>query len=121
MTASIIITRLATSLHPPLVHFPIAFLLIAPFLPRSAARIVLTLGVVGAVLATASGWFMDTPKPSLSLEYAWHKWLGVALTVLALLAWWKLDLSHWQARFALAALAVLVGITGHLGGRMVWE
>jgi hypothetical protein len=61
----------------------------------------------------------------MSLE--WHRWLGMAGAVGAIgaaLLSWRLDASSRRAAFGyrvtLFVTALLVVITGHLGGTLVW-
>jgi len=123
-------------LHPSIVHFPIALLLAAAFAEvlilcgahglQPAVRFCVVLGFLGAVAAASLGWLagefaMQTKEPQLT----WHRWLGVGTAVLALLVLLASEArarqegpSPWTARtrWLLLLTAVVVSVTGHLGG-----
>jgi uncharacterized membrane protein len=128
-------------LHPMLVHFPIALLLLALLLecwgvrkrgptPSAAALPCLVFGGLGAFAAGLTGWLLhehDPPGRGVADLLEWHEWLGVAIALIApvaaILAWsgrkGGRPRSVETARFMLCLLAVLIPINGHLGGKMV--
>ena len=126
-------------LHPVLVHFPIA-LIVAAFgceLVSMATRVPewhvaavanLRIGAAFAVGSAIAGWiFARSPMVDLSPSLEWHRWVGACATVAAIGAVLSVDSSAdssspsiWTYRGALGTAAVLVGITGHLGGVLVW-
>jgi len=126
-------------LHPVLVHFPIA-LIVAAFgceLVSMATRLRechvaavanLRIGAVFAVGSAIAGWiFAWSPMVDMSPSLEWHRWVGACATVAAvcavLLAHSSTDSSSrsiWAYRGALGTAAALVGVTGHLGGVLVW-
>jgi len=134
--------KLIGEFHPIAVHFPIALLLTASFLEvvsiwfkdhaglRFAIIVNLTLGTLGAVVAATLGWIdaahigMETDlKPVL----LWHRWLGTAVAIGALITmalWYrtrsKAGSGLWLYRIVLWMLAVMLGITGHLGALLVY-
>jgi len=129
------------ALHPALAHFPIALLIAA--LPAEllarirksegmavAGRYCVLLGAVSAVLTTLVGFAWagfgspDDPWDTL----AQHRLTGLGT---ALLAVWLLVLCYVGTKpdakgartaylVSLVLTAVLVGLTGFLGGAMVW-
>ena len=129
-------------IHPLVLHFPIALLLLAATVELARlkwdrpdlARLVpflLALGAVGAFAASASGWVFATeyhPAPSERWMLDWHRRLGLATTVVALVAAWfamtLADATSPQARcfrrIAVVTAAALVSITAHFGALMVW-
>ena len=125
--------------HPLLVHFPIALVLAAAAAelvvvatPRQTWRTVavanIRAGAAVGVLAAITGWlFASSPvvDPGTSLE--WHRWLGMAGAAGAIGAAVlssRLHVSSRRSAFAyrvtLFVSALLVAITGHLGGTLVW-
>ena len=126
-------------LHPLLVHFPIA-LILAAFgceLVSVAIRLRewhvaavanLRIGAAFAVGSVIAGWiFARSPMVDLSPALEWHRWVGACATLAAVGAVLSADSSAnnsprsiWMYRSALGAAAVLVGVTGHLGGVLVW-
>jgi uncharacterized membrane protein len=125
--------------HPVLVHFPIA-LIVAAFgcelvsmATRSrewhvAAVANLRVGTVFGVGATIAGWiFARSPMIEASPSLEWHRWVGACATLAAVGAVVsahssanRSSRSIWVYRATLASAAALVGVTGHLGGVLVW-
>ncbi len=123
--------------HPLVVHFPIAFLLLtvlAEFLvatrgPRwePAVKLLLTCGVLGAIVAVTTGtWYADgTMFHHEKMEVTRHEAMGWLTLVLACGTWALLmhadrPRRRTLMRVALLATAACVGLTGHLGGTMVY-
>jgi uncharacterized membrane protein len=126
-------------LHPVLVHFPIA-LIVAAFGCELvsvamhlrewhvAAVANLRIGAVFAVASAIAGWiFAWSPMVDMSPSLEWHRWVGACATLAAVGAVLSAHLSAdrsshstWLYRGALGTAAVLVGVTGHLGGVLVW-
>jgi uncharacterized membrane protein len=126
-------------LHPLLVHFPIGLVLIAAM----AEVIAMTTGLsewravalgnlrVGAVFATAAalaGWRLaSSPGIEATSSLEWHRWLGgiaaVAVVGAALATAGvrgRSPAAMWVYRITLFWAAVLVAVTAHLGGVLVW-
>jgi uncharacterized membrane protein len=130
---------LAGRLHPLLVHFPIALVLVAAVAELVAMltsfqewRVVAVANVraaaVFAMAAGLAGWLLassSSVEPSDVLE--WHRWIGTAATV-AVVAAALATSGHrnylpgvpWLFRIALFWAAALVAVTSHLGGTLVW-
>jgi uncharacterized membrane protein len=125
--------------HPLLVHFPIALVLTAAAAelvviatPRQAWRTVavanIRAGAAMGIVTAISGWlFASSPLVDVSTSLEWHRWLGMAGAAGAIgaaLLSWRLHASsrRWAFvyRFTLFVTALLVAITGHLGGTLVW-
>ena len=131
------ILRFAGRLHPLVVHFPIALLLVAALLqlprgkrpPSDTVRVLTNLGALSAVVAAGAGWLYAEGDPlgsSVADQLFWHRWTGVAAAVLAVVTAW---LGRRAARseepsgaFLCASLltAGLVGGGAHLGGELVY-
>ena len=124
--------------HPLLVHFPIALVMAAAAAelvviatPLKAWRTVavanIRAGAAMAVVTAITGWlFASSPLVDATTSLEWHRWLGMAgaarATGAALLSS-RLHASSRSAfmyRFTLFLTALLVAITGHLGGTLVW-
>jgi uncharacterized membrane protein len=135
--------ELLGAFHPLVVHFPIALLLTAAFLElfivwkpessglRFAITVNLILGTLGALAAAPLGWIDATLmhfEPDLRPILAWHRWLGTSVAVGAVLTslarYWAINSGSlrvlWTYRVLLWLFALLVGITGHLGGLLVY-
>ena len=131
------------SLHPLVVHFPIALLLsallvdgLALALKRPALHRValwnLCLGTIGAAVAVLTGLQAEEiAKHSCEIEQVMerHERLGIATLVLGLiisaLRLWRRDQLSPGLRAAtlilMAAMAATLAVGAHLGGRMVYE
>ena len=126
-------------LHPVLVHFPIALIVTAfacelvSMATRSAewhmaAVSNLRIGTACAVGSAIAGWiFACSPMVEMSPSLEWHRWVGASATVAAVAAVVSAyrsgdrpSRSMWIYRVALGTAAALVGVTGHLGGVLVW-
>jgi uncharacterized membrane protein len=126
-------------LHPLLIHFPIA-LVIAAAIAEAAAAIAgndrwraiavanIRAGAMFAVVAAIAGWRLASdPGVEMSSVLEWHRWLGTVGAGMALVAALatagtnrRSSLSVWLYRTALFAAGLLVTVTSHLGGVMVW-
>lgn len=129
-------------LHPLVLHFPIALLLLAaalevvrlkwdrPGLCRTIT-LLMALGAAGALVATATGWVFAVeshPRPSLRWMLQWHRWLGVVTTVLACVAAWLTSRlaeaptsgARWLRRATIWLTGLVLIVAAHLGALMVW-
>lgn len=118
-------------LHVVFVHFPIALLLVAALVEawriarRSpgaspTATVCLALGAASAILASLMGWYHKQVFPPSGTLTA-HQWLGIttaaiAIIPLMLVAFQRRPKALTAYRVAVMLCAILVGITGHLGG-----
>jgi mono/diheme cytochrome c family protein len=125
--------------HPLMLHFPIGLLMWAAVVElvevikrrsiSSAGPVSLPLvipGAAAAVLASLSGWWLANPEdPDSAL--AWHRWLGVSTTVLALLTAGvgvavvrgRIAKSN-TYRAALFLCVPVLAVGGHIGGELKW-
>jgi uncharacterized membrane protein len=125
--------------HPLLVHFPIALVLAAAAaesvviaMPHTAWRSVavanIRAGAAMGVVTMISGWlFASSPLVTATASLEWHRWLGIAgaagaigTALLSSRLHGSSGHSAFAYRFMLFATALLVAITGHLGGTLVW-
>ena len=125
-------------LHPLLVHFPIALILIAAIaelvavttrLPewRTVAVANVRAGAAFAVASAGAGWLLASSRiveASAALER--HRWLGLMAAlaaVAAALTTGNIDWSPrrlWLYRIALFSAAAFVAVAGHFGAVLVW-
>jgi uncharacterized membrane protein len=126
-------------LHPLLIHFPIA-LVIAAALAEAAALVTadadwrtvavgnVRVGAVFALVATIAGWRLAlAPEMEVSPLLEWHRWLGTVAAGAAIAAALATAAVHRRSalgmgiyRVALFAAGMLVALTGHVGGLLVW-
>ena len=146
------LARFMGRLHPMVVHFPIALLLLAALLEARAALrrgglarsgrspvvpTALVLGTISAIIAVWFGWWNAAFEGQRDDAVFWHRWLGVATAVLAMIATAAWFVDHRRAhaaesqsaasgrarliqRLALFATAVVLTIAGHLGGALTY-
>ena len=126
-------------LHPLLIHFPIA-LVIAATLAEAAAIVTadanwrtvaignVRAGSVFALVATIAGWRLAVAlEMEVSPLLEWHRWLGTLAAGAAVAAALATAAVHRRSalatgmyRIALFAAGILVAVTGHVGGLLVW-
>jgi uncharacterized membrane protein len=126
-------------LHPLLIHFPIALVIVAV---TAEAMAVLTghgrwhalavgniqAAAAFAIVAVVAGWRLALVTDlGASALLEWHRWLGTvggAMTVTAALATARAEGRSagglWMYRAALFGAAAAVAAAGHLGGLLVW-
>lgn len=126
-------------LHPLIVHFPIALLILAGIAEalarpgdarwRPRARFLLALGAPWAAVTAWLGWLaaQESHYPTLTQVLWRHRWLGVSTAALALVALMlaprqrTVDLRRDRLyRWLLFAVVVLVALAGHHGGILVF-
>jgi uncharacterized membrane protein len=125
-------------LHPLLVHFPIALILIAAIAElvcvttrfpqwHTVAVANIRAGSAFAVASAGAGWLLASSRiveASDALE--WHRWLGLMAAlaaVAAALATGEIDRPPrrlWLYRIALFSAAASVAVAGHFGAVLVW-
>jgi uncharacterized membrane protein len=125
-------------LHPLLVHFPIALILIAAIAElvcvttrfpqwHTVAVANIRAGSAFAVASAGAGWLLASSRiveASDALE--WHRWLGLMAAlaaVAAALATGEIDRPPkrlWLYRIALFSAAAFVAVAGHFGAVLVW-
>lgn len=129
---------LLENMHFILTHFPIV-LLIVGFLFDLLARILkkkewhsagwacLALGTLGAIASVMTGPALNGQSPDLPAHELFGRLTAILAIVLfvvrlAMLRWKKREIgSHPAFLIGALAAAILVGYTGHLGGKMVHE
>jgi uncharacterized membrane protein len=126
-------------LHPLLVHFPIALVLMAAAAEfvavagsypawRPVAVANLRAGGAIAVMTAIAGWWLASlPIVDHTPALEWHRWVGISAAVAtasaALLSSGyevQSPRSRFAYRVALFGAALLVAIAGDLGGTLVW-
>jgi uncharacterized membrane protein len=117
-------------LHPLLVHLPIGMLFALAvlealaLLPRfkhaaASAGFILVLAVPLAVVTAICGWLLSLGGGYGETLLAWHKWLGVATALAAVVAGICFQRRRFAAyRAVLFFAAGLLMATGHLGGSL---
>lgn len=121
--------------HPLLVHLPIGFLLFAFLLEfaaffkrfeqlKHAVSFALLLGALSAVAAGATGYMLSTAGGYGEDTLSYHKWLGILVTVLAILAFllrvkfFTIPLLKRTYFVILFMMAGALMATGHYGGNL---
>jgi uncharacterized membrane protein len=121
-------------LHPVLVHLPIAALLLAALAEflvllrgdrwKPATTILVLTGTLGTIGAIVSGVNLEgSQAPDLLERHELLGWLTLVGGLTAsgmLLAMRWVPLRRWPLFAVLVLTALLVSLTGHIGGAMVW-
>jgi uncharacterized membrane protein len=126
-------------LHPVLIHFPIALVIVAVAAETAATATVdhrwrtvaianVRAGAAFALVAAIAGWSLaQAPGTETTRLLEWHRWLGTfasGLSVAAAVAASRSDgpavADRWLFRIVLVLAGALVAVTGHLGGVLVW-
>lgn len=136
------IPELLGRLHPALLHFPVALLVLASaleglrgfrdsdFLGRAVASL-FGLGALAALLAVGSGWLLAAHEHIRSDQKAvleLHRWLAVGTAVWAIGAWacaraWREATTPgriWTRRAVAALTCGLITASAHAGAVLVW-
>lgn len=129
--------------HMLVIHFPIALLLVGAFMEtisivkkggrgtETVVRVTVGFGAVAAVVAVLLGLANAIGadyRGTLSWVFWWHRALGITTATVALVAWIAVErrarratpASIASARVLLFLAALLVGVTGHFGGSLVY-
>ena len=119
--------RLLGRLHPLLVHFPIALLLLVPLLEilgrrsaalRETAGTVLTLSLVGAVLSVFAGLALMRADGHEGIMLENHLWGGATVAVATALAWLMRARSRSLYVLSLVASLSALAWAAHQGGSL---
>ena len=120
-------------LHPLIVHLPIGILLFAFLLElvkrwkrrdelAFAVRLALIAGAASSVLAVVTGLLLADEGGYPEGAVNWHRWSGIALAVVSLLAVFLYNSPRQRFRKlvmpAQLLIVVLLMLTGHFGGNM---
>ncbi len=124
-------------LHPMLVHFPVALILVAGFMElaklrsfqsnlRTGTNWLIYIGAVSAVLAAGLGLFLANTGTYSGETFEWHQWSGIstavfgAITALVLLQIMKHDkkglIPIYRTSLLLTVLSIFMA--GHFGGSL---
>jgi uncharacterized membrane protein len=123
------ITEFIGHFHPVLVHLPIGILMISIvfyFLSQKekyksiypAIGVSLFLGMISAVVSCISGFLLSqTGDYDNQLAFN-HQWLGIGTALLSILAYYFYKKEKLFLKWIMLLLALLIIITGHLGGSL---
>jgi len=128
--------RVFAKLHPLIIHFPIALLMVAAlteflgiFRPSLdlVSRWSVWIATLAAIPSAVTGWLLVPIAGWGANAMFLHRWLGVSTAVGCVVALVVLELAigrrktalRWTARLIIWGLAILVSLTGHTGGELV--
>ena len=136
--------RFVGRLHPVVVHFPIALVMLAAAVElvravrrqrglSAATPLLVNVAAASGVIAAITGWLIAANERGGddSSELFGHRWLGTVASVLLVGLAWRVSVAAARrpdpataglgaVRFQTVALAGLVGFASHLGGEMVY-
>ncbi|MDX2249878.1 MAG: DUF1549 domain-containing protein [Bacteroidia bacterium] len=122
-------------LHPMVVHFPIALLIVALLMEmmtlrgknenfRGAITLLLRLGAVSAIVSVALGLILHEQESYGGELIEYHEWSGIATMLFSLLAVWLNYRSNKRStgvnlyRIVLGLSVICLTIAGHLGASL---
>jgi len=124
-------------LHPMMVHFPIALILVAAVMElftlnnfrhsfRSGIRVLVILGAISAIASAGMGWLLAENEEISGSMLDFHRIIGLSsagLSVLLLVLLHKSELNPGPSlvktfRFFLFLTGVGIGVAGHLGAAL---
>lgn len=120
-------------MHPLVLHFPLVVLILyslwvmivrkpdSPAWNEGLADSLLVIGTVTAAVAAFSGFVLSHEEGYESDTLLWHKWLGIAISIAAVV-WYgaRKSLLPWTigAKVVAGAFLILLFVGGHLGGNL---
>lgn len=123
------ITEFIGHFHPLIVHLPIGILLIALLLQwlsgkekyqsfQGAVPFLLLCGMISAIGACISGYFLSVSDDYNDTIVGWHKWMGFSVAGVSVILYAKEKKIRFAAglKYLSLMLFVLIMVTGHLGG-----
>ena len=129
MITLLTITEFIGRFHPVLVHLPIGILLLAVVfhfisykkkfeLLQPAVKISLMLGTIAAIASCISGWMLSSGGEYEEGLVSKHQWFGIAVAVASVFAYFLLVKNSTFVKWMMPLIALLIIITGHLGGSL---
>lgn len=125
----ITITEFIGHFHPLLVHLPIGILLIAVLFQMLsgnerfhsmsvAAGIALFWGMLSAVASCITGFLLSKTDDYDETLISRHQWFGISVALISVIAYFLNRKSNNKIKWIMILLALLIIITGHLGGSL---
>ncbi|REG82720.1 DUF1549 domain-containing protein [Algoriphagus antarcticus] len=124
-------------LHPLIVHFPIALIVVAALMElftfrefnskiRPGIMILASIGAISAILAAPMGWLLATNEGTSGDLLDLHKWIGIGTAILSLITLFFLSKIRRRPtssqikpfRATLFLTAICVSVAGHFGGSL---
>lgn len=116
--------------HPLLVHLPIGFLLLGITfhwlsrtnkfsVPEIVLKTIWLFGTLAAFASSVTGYLLSLSADYDSDTVNWHMWMGIGVTLISFLLFLNPTVFKRKMAFFLSVLlAVLITVTGHLGGTL---
>tara|TARA_R110002072_G_scaffold111853_2_gene240308 strand:- start:11864 stop:14344 length:2481 start_codon:yes stop_codon:yes gene_type:complete len=124
-------------LHPLIVHFPIALIVVAALMElftwrkfnskiRPGIMILATIGAVSAIIAAPMGWLLATNEGTSGELLDLHQWIGIGTAILSVITLFFLSkISRRPTRSQIKVFrsflfltAICVSVAGHFGGSL---
>ena len=120
------ITEFIGRFHPVLVHMPVGILILAVLFQWLSAKekfqslqlaigIALFWGMLSAIVSCISGYLLSTTDDYDKALIFKHQWFGIAVAVTSVIAYY-LNRKNKPIKWVMLPMALLIFITGHLGG-----
>ncbi|AWW00657.1 c-type cytochrome domain-containing protein [Arcticibacterium luteifluviistationis] len=115
--------------HPLFLHFPIGVFFVAAFLHLGAKffketkldellKFLFLVSAFTAVLTALFGFFLGQESGYAAEQLKWHKWLGILTSLVLWGAYFSLEKSWKYSKPLTVSAAIIILITGHLGGEI---
>ncbi|TXE03286.1 hypothetical protein ESV85_20335, partial [Algoriphagus aquimarinus] len=124
-------------LHPMIVHFPIALIVVAGLMElftfgkfnskiRPGILILAAIGAISAIIAAPMGWLLASNEGTTGELLDLHQWIGIGTAVLSLITLFFLSKIRSNPnptqikafRSTLFLTAICVSVAGHFGGSL---
>jgi uncharacterized membrane protein/mono/diheme cytochrome c family protein len=113
--------------HPVLVHLPVGILLLAVLFQWLSAKekfqslypaidIALLCGMLSAIASCVSGYLLSISGDYDEAVIFKHQWFGISVAIISVIAYFLHKRKNGQTKWVMPLLALLIIITGHLGG-----
>ncbi|MFT3682222.1 MAG: hypothetical protein QM791_18250 [Ferruginibacter sp.] len=129
MLTLLTITEFIGRFHPVVVHLPIGILLLAVVFYllsfrkgfetlQPAVKISLLIGAIAAMISCISGWLLASGGEYQEGLVNKHQWFGIGVALVSAITYFLLIKKAVIVKWLMLLIALLIIITGHLGGSL---
>jgi uncharacterized membrane protein/mono/diheme cytochrome c family protein len=129
MYSLLTITEFIGRFHPVVVHLPIGILLLAVIfhllaykekfaMLQPAVKYSLLLGMLAAIASCISGFLLSQSGDYDEALVSKHQWFGIGLACVSVFTYFVIEKNLRLVKWLMPLIALLIIITGHLGGSL---